>query len=487
MNTKYSYALSGLSLILATGAHASGQKPNVIYMMVDNWGYGDVSYTGGDIQTPNIDKVAKEGIFFQNYNVQNQSTPSRAAMHTGRLPIRSGTYKVPIIKGAADGIAPEEVTIAELLSEDGYATAQYGKWHIGSVEGRYPIDQGYDEWYGFLNTSNEGGFEMTRGFNEAVANGDVEQVYIWEGEKGNKARKAKVFDRKAKAMIDDEIIDKTIDFMQRNSKQDKPFYAYVGFAAFHPPMGVINSKFDGRTGKGQYADTQVEVDYQVGRLVEALKESGELENTILIIAGDNASANDIEGRDLPWMGSNGEWRGGLGTAFEGGMRTPAMIHYPAKVKGGVATNEVVADLDWFSTLAHLTGNEDKIPTDRPMDSINQSDFILGKQDKSNRNYVLTYVGTELYSVKWNDYKVHFKMQDAINGTPYSTGFPTVYDLTVDPGETNDLMMDAEQSTAHAWLFEPIGKIIAEKAMSMKVCPNTPTGQAYVPCTADFKQ
>lgn len=481
MKTKITYIVSGISLAIASGAQASDAQPNIIYMMVDNWGYGDISLTGSEIQTPNIDKVAQDGIFFQNYNVQNQSTPSRAAMHTGRLPIRSGTYKVPILKGAADGLAPGEVTIAEVLSSDGYATAQYGKWHIGSVEGRYPIDQGYDEWYGFLNTSNEGGFEMTRGFNEAVADGEVEQVYMWEGEKGSKARKVKEFNREAKAMIDNEAIDKTIDFMKRNSEAGRPFYAYVGFAAFHPPMGVINPKFDGKTGKGQYADTQVEVDYQVGRVLAALEESGQIDNTILIIAGDNASANDINGRNLPWFGSNAPWRGGLGTAFEGGMRTPAMIHYPSKIKGGLKTNEVISDLDWFSTLANLTGNKDKIPADRPIDSIDQSDFILGKQNKSNRNYVLTYVGTELYSVKWNDYKVHFKMQDAINGTPYSTGFPSVYDLTVDPGETNDLLMDAEQGTAHTWLFEPIGKIIASKAQSMKECPNTPTGQPYIPC------
>lgn len=469
-----------VSSAMFAGASIAAGEPNVIYVMVDNWGYGDISANGGDVATPEIDKVAQEGILFQNYNVQNQSTPSRSAMHTGRLPIRSGTYKVPIFKGQADGLAPWEYTIAELLSDSGYKTALYGKWHVGSVDGRLPIDQGYDDWYGYRNGSNDAGFTSTKGFDSNVA----EVPYVWKGVKGGKPEKVMPFDKGAKRAMDGELIDMTIAFMKKSQKENKPFYTYVGLTSFHSPMKASKA-FDGKSGKGIYQDTQLEVDYQIGRLVDALRESGELDNTILVIAGDNASGNALsraEGgvgildTEKEPVGSNKPWRGGLSTAYEGGMRTPAMIRYGDKIKGAQVTNEIISDLDWFSTLAHMTGNEGKIPTDRPIDSINQADFMLGVQDKSSREYVLTYVNKELFAVKWRDFKMHFKTADETHGLIKEYTFPLVYDLSEDPEETNEIW--ANEGFQHSWLTEPVGRIILEKAISMKKYPNIETGQDF---------
>ncbi|AQM69895.1 arylsulfatase [Vibrio campbellii] len=469
-------ALSVASALGVAHSAQAAEKPNVLFLMVDNWGWGDISSQGGQIPTPEIDKVAEEGIRFLNYNVQNQCTPSRAAMHTGRLPIRSGTYKVPILKGAADGLAPWEYTIAEMLSDDGYKTALYGKWHIGSVDGRLPIDQGYDDWYGYRGGSDEAGYTSSKDFDPSVA----EVPYIWQGTKGGKPEKVKEFNLDTKKGMDAELVDKTIEFINQSISQDKPFYTYVGFTTFHSPY-TVSDEFKGKSKKGTYADTQLELDHNIGRLMTALKQSGQLDNTIVIIAGDNGSGNIVEGKILKPgeepLGSNGPWRGGLSTAFEGGMRTPAVVRYGNKVEAGQVTDEIISDLDWFSTLAHLTGNEDKIPADRPIDSIDQSDFILGNSDKSNRNYVLTYVNDELFAVKWNNYKMHFKVAYETHGRFETLTFPLIYDLERDPGEQYEIW--ANEGYQHSWLVQPIGKIIAETARSMHQYPNIPTG-------ADFK-
>ncbi len=140
-------------LLLAGSALFAGGKPNIVYLLVDNWGWGDLSIQGGTTPTPRIDALAAQGMRFTNFNVQNQCTPTRSAIHTGRLPIRSGTQKVSA-PGEPDGLAPWEYTIAELLSDAGYATALYGKWHIGSKVGWLPNDQGYDEWWGINEGSN---------------------------------------------------------------------------------------------------------------------------------------------------------------------------------------------------------------------------------------------------------------------------------------------------------------------------------------------
>lgn len=457
---------------LGVSTQAVAEQPNVLFVMVDNWGWSDISVQGGAIPTPEIDKIANEGIRFLNYNVQNQCTPSRSAMHTGRLPIRSGTYKVPILKGAADGLAPWEYTIAEMLSDGGYNTALYGKWHIGSVDGRLPIDQGYDDWYGYRNGSDEASHTASTGFDVKVA----EIPYIWQGKKGGQPEKVKEFNLDAKTGMDAELIDKTIAFMDKSIKQDKPFYTFIGLTTFHSPY-TISDEFKDSSGKGLYADTQLEVDANIGRLMDALKANGQLDNTIVIVAGDNAAGNIgregilINGTEP--VGDNGPWRGGLSTAFEGGMRTPAMLRYGDKVKAGVVTDEIIADLDWFSTLAYLTGNQNKIPTDRPIDSIDQSDFILGQNEQSNREYVLTYVGTELFAVKWRNFKMHFKAANETHGRFEEFTFPLVFDIDSDPGETYELF--ANEGYQHSWLTQPIGKIIVNTVMSMRQFPNIPTG------------
>jgi arylsulfatase A-like enzyme len=180
-----SLALSRVSPVQAQQSTPTSEKPNFIFILSDNLGWGELGAYGGGAAlgapTPNIDKLAQEGLRLTNYNVEAQCTPSRSALMTGRLAIRSGTHSVPL-GGAPEGLTAWEVTIAKSLSTAGYATAMYGKWHLGSIEGRLPSDQGFDEWYGIPRTTDEAMWLEAKGYDESI----VEPEYIMEGKKREK-------------------------------------------------------------------------------------------------------------------------------------------------------------------------------------------------------------------------------------------------------------------------------------------------------------
>ena len=379
----------GLLVLALLGVRAAAaEQPNIVYILVDNWGWGDLSVQGSTVPTPRIDRFASEGIRLTNFNVQNQCTPTRSALHTGRLPIRSGTQKVAA-PGEPDGLAPWEYTLAELLSDAGYSTALHGKWHVGSKNGRLPSDQGYDQWWGINEGSNAAAYTRTPQFDPEVA----EIPHIWQGVKGQESVRVRIFDEAAKRMLDRETSERTIDFMRARAGENRPFFAYVGFTHFHPPWGV-HSDFEDVSGSGVYSDTKMEVDHNVGLILDALDDLGIADETIVLLTGDNGAAS----YPSPGLvtgevgGSNGPWRGGLSTAYEGGMRTPAMIRWPGRIAAGGVSDEIVADLDIYPTLANLVGAAERVPTDRPIDGVDQHDFLLGEKKRSNREYAVTYVG-----------------------------------------------------------------------------------------------
>jgi arylsulfatase len=448
------------------------RMPNIVYILVDNWGWGDVGVQGSTVPTPRIDQLAKNGIRFTNFNVQNQCTPTRSALHTGRYPIRSGTQKVAA-PGEPDGLAPWEYTIAELLSDAGYATALFGKWHIGSKPGRMPNDQGYDQWWGINEGSNAAAYTSTPQFDATVA----EVPHFWMGVKGKPSKRTEIYDTPAKASMDSRTTAKAIDFIKARSAEGKPFFTYVGFTHFHPPWGV-HPDFKNKSKAGIYADTKMEVDHNVGQILDGIKAAGVEDDTIVILTGDNGAAN----YPSPGLvtgevgGSNGPWRGGLSTAYEGGMRTPAMIHWPGKIPAGIVTDEIVADLDWYPTIAHLIGEEERIPTDRPVDGVDQSDFLLGKKKKSNREYVVTYVGNTVFAVKWRNMKVHFAAAEGTHSVVQTYTFPQVFDVKEDVKESYELW--GNEGYAHAWVMEPVSKVLADLNKSMQEYPNIEPGKDF---------
>jgi arylsulfatase A-like enzyme len=450
----------------------SGQQPNIVFILLDNVGWGDLGVYGGMTPTPRIDMLANEGIRFNNYNVEAQCTPTRSAIMTGRMPIRSGTYTVPFPGGGPYGMAPGEYTIAELLSDAGYATALFGKWHLGEVPGRLPSDQGFDEWWGIKNSWDEAGYASYPLFKES----GMETPMIWEGKKGQPSTPVMPLDLKLRPIADDTyIIPKTIEFIKRQAAAKKPFFVYVGYSEVHPPV-MPNPSFVGTSTErgGVYSGIIGEMDSHVGQVLDAIKGAGIDENTLVILSSDNGIGRAVAARG---GGSSGPWRGDFFTPpFEGCMRTLALARWPGKVPAGVVTQRILCAEDWLPTLAGLTGASNLVPTDRPIDGIDASSFMLGKSDTTGRDYYMFFgPDGQLMSVKWKIYKTILRYSEGIDRPLVQPQFPMFYDLSSDPHEDWNLF---ETRLDNGWIMAPVLRIIAQYEMSVKKYPNVNPGEEF---------
>jgi arylsulfatase A-like enzyme len=276
---------NSLTAASSSNADQTANKPNIVFLLMDNLGYGEVGAYGGGITrgapTPRIDRLATEGTRLTNFNVEAQCTPSRSAIMTGRFSIRSGTHSVAI-GGGLDGLAQWEVTIAETLSSVGYGTAAFGKWHLGSDQTRLPDAQGFDEWYGIPRTTDEA-FWPSEPAAKAVG---VLYEHIMERRKGEKSRDLAVYDLEQRRLIDAEITRRTIDFMKRSITAGQPFYAYVPFTLVHFPS-LPNPKFAGETGFGDFPDVLAEMDFHVGEILDAIDALNIRDSTIVVFTSNN--------------------------------------------------------------------------------------------------------------------------------------------------------------------------------------------------------
>jgi arylsulfatase A-like enzyme len=449
---------------LAQSQSTSGDKPNIVFILMDNLGYGEPGCYGGGIvrgaPTPRIDQLSAEGTRLTNFNVEAQCTPSRSALMTGRFSIRSGTHSVPI-GGGVEGLTQWEVTIAEVLSDAGYATGAFGKWHLGSNDGRLPNDQGFDEWYGIPRTTDEALWPSSPA---ARATG-VEPEQILEGRKGEKSRAVRVYDVEQRRLIDAEITRRTIDFMKRGVSAGKPFYAYVPYTLVHFPT-LPNPAFAGKTGNGDFPDALAEMDAHVGEILDAVDNLGIRDNTIVVFTSDNGPE-----ATWPWQGSSGPWRGYYFTHMEGSLRVPFIIRWPGHVPAGRVSNEIVHEVDTFATLASLGGGA--IPTDRPIDGVDQTDFLLGKSEKSNREGFPVFVADRLEAVKWRNWKITFYEEERDWWTvPAKLGNPKAFDLITDPKEEYP-----QTGLLNSWVAAPAIGVVARFEQSLKqdppIAPGTP--------------
>src|SRR5258707_4753713 len=432
-----------------------GLKPNSLFMLVDNLGYGELGVYGGGATrgapTPRIDRLAREGLRLTNMNMEAQCTPSRSAILTGRYAIRSGTHSVPF-GGVADGLTQWEVTIAESLSAAGYATALYGKWHLGRHDGRLPNDQGFDEWYGIPRTTDEAMWPGSTGYSPSI----MPPEQLMEGRKGEKSREVKLYDIEQRRLIDAEITRRSIAFMERQSQAKKPFFAYATLTQPHLPT-LPNPAFAGKTGNGDWADMLAEMDHNAGEMLDAVDRLGIRDNTIVIFAGDNGP-EFIK----PWDGWAGPWRGQYFTAWEGGIRVPFMIRWPGKVPAGRVSDEIVHAVDLFPTLAGITGAA--VPKDRPIDGVDQSNFFLGRNEKSAREGILVWCAERLQAVKWKNFKVHFYQQETMDSPPVKLAIPLLFNLYTNPREEQDNVITA------SWVFGPVRMMLGEFEASVKKNP-----------------
>lgn len=423
------------ALVLITSQSFAEKKPNIVLMLSDNLGYGDIgAYGGGAIRgapTPTLDALAQEGTKFTNFNVESECTPSRSALMTGRMPIRSGTTRAIPVPGLPVGLAPYEYTIAEMASDVGYKTAIFGKWHLGYVEERLPTNHGFDEWWGFPFSTDVASFPEALGFDPKL----FQPSTFFEGKKGGEIKALEQYSIKNRPYVDEKIAKKSVEYIKKNANSDEPFFLYIPWSLVHHPS-IAHPDFQGKSGAGKFGDAMMEHDYRVKQVMDAIKEAGIEDDTIVIYASDNGP----DRAEYPHIGNTGAYRGYLGTTHEGSIRTPLMMKWPGNIPAGRVTNEIVSINDIFPTVANIIGGE--VPDDRAIDGIDQANFILGKQEKSNREHVMFFAGDQLMAVKWRQFKIYLYGEKAeFERIPHQTGAlwaPQAYNLELDPGERHDI-------------------------------------------------
>lgn len=462
---------AGLALMACMAApqavQAQAARPNILFILADNLGYGELgAYGGGATRgapTPRLDRLAAEGLRLTNMNMEAQCTPSRSSILTGRFAIRSGTHSVPF-GGVADGLTQWEVTLAEALSAQGYATALYGKWHLGSSNGRLPNDQGVDEWYGIPRTTDEALWTEAPGWSPEV----MPPEQIMEGHKGEPSREVKVYDIAERRLMDAEITRRSIAFMEDQAEAGKPFFAYATLTQPHLPT-LPNPDFADRTGHGDWADMLAEMDHNVSQMLDAVDRLGIRDDTVVIFASDNGP-EFVQ----PWDGWAGPWRAQYFTAWEGGIRAPFMVRWPGKIPAGRVSDEIVHGVDIFPTLAVLTGAG--LPHDRPIDGVDQSGFFLGGTERSAREAIPIWCAERLQTVKWRNFKVHFYEQETMVSPALKLGVPLLFNLYTNPRE------EKEKVAIDSWIIGPVLKVVAAFEQSVAEHPLIAMGtpDPYVP-------
>ena len=465
-----------LCALSATGSAAQTvAKPNVVIMLADNVGYGDIgAYGAGEIRgmpTPRIDSIAAQGLRLTQYLVEPGCTPSRAALMTGRYSVRSGLSAV-IVGGTPNTLQASELTLGELFKAQGYATAITGKWHLGSSEISWPTRQGFDEYrVGVLETTDGTLYreQMQRaGLPEAVI--AAAEPYVWEGIAGEALKKVRPYTVDYRRQIEGDIANASIDFIQRKAREKQPFFLYIGWTHTHYPT-LPSPEFAGKSRIGAYGDAIMELDHRTGQVLDALRAAGVEDNTIVLWLSDNAAA-PTSGPSDSRPGSNGPFRGELGDALEGSIRTIGMIKWPGRITPRV-TNEMFSVHDWWPTLAAMIGGQ--APKDRPIDGVDQSAFILGKQPKSNRESLISFIGEEVAAVRWRQFRLYPKQFIQASGNPAmygltgarqeGNGFPAIFNIEADPREEVNVLYNS------AWVIGPYLQVVGEYVKTLEKYPN----------------
>ena len=427
----------------------SDGTPNILFFHVDNLGMGELGcYGGGKLRgadTRRIDRFAEEGLKLTHYVVEPQCTPTRSALMTGRYPIRSGTHTIAL-GGNSGGIVAWEQTMGEILSSAGYATACFGKWHIGAEDGRWPTDHGFDEWYGPPRTYDECLWVEDPHYRPERDG----YSYMHEGRKGEGvwALEDQQLTPQLKGTVDLEYQNRALDFVKRSNDAGQPFLLYFNHSLMHFPM-VPREEFRGRSSNGDWGDCLLMLDHDFGVLLDQLDDLGIADNTIVVFAGDNGAEDHLLGR-----GTSGFFDGSYFSSAEGGIRTPAVIRWPGRVASG-ETNEMVHVTDMFTTLLSWSGCD--IPADRLIDGVDQGPLFQGSQTESNREGCLVWLNEELHAVKWNDFKVNFKRQQHFHDPELPLGFARITNLMEDPKEREPV----NQRYVRWWVMQHANRLVRE--------------------------
>jgi arylsulfatase len=433
--------------------------PNIVVVLADNLGWGELGcYGGGALRgapTPRIDRLAAEGLLLQNFNVESDCVPTRSALMTGRHPIRTGSLQ-SVPPGLPQGLTRWEVTLAQLLSAQGYATGHYGKWHLGDTPGRYPSDRGFDEWYGIPRTTDESQFTSTIGYDPSVA----DLPYIMEGRSGTRTEDVKLYDLDSRRTIDADLVQQALRFMQEQHASERPFFLYLPMVHLHFPT-LPHPDFSGSTGNGDFADSMAEMDYRVGQVLDEVERLGIADNTLFIFCSDNGP----EFRS-PFRGTAGPWRGTYHTAMEGSLRVPFIARWPGRISPGRVSAEMVHVTDIFTTLASVAGAP--IPADRPIDGVDQSAFLFEGKG-SIREGFLFFIKDEMRALKWRDWKLHFYWEPEVNEGKGKLESPYLFNLVRDPKEETDVLV------SNTWVLGPMMRMVKTFRESAEEHPHTKPG------------
>ena len=434
MNNKTLKYLLNLLLIFLFGCSESIEKsPNIVFILADDLAYADLSSYGSEfIDTPNLDKMAEDGVKMTSYYAaQAVCSASRAAILTGCYPNRLGISGAfgPKSKG---GINPDEFLLSEMLKENNYRTGIFGKWHLGDAEKFLPTNHGFDEFYGILFSNDMWKFHPER------PEGYPDDLMLYR----NKTPIQSIIDQ---SDLTKNITDESIRFIEENKHEQ--FFLYIAHPQPHVPL-FASKDFNGSTGNGLFADVISEIDFSVGRVIEALEKNNLSENTIVVFTSDNG----------PWLsygdhaGSSGIYREGKGTAWEGGQRVPCIIKYPGEIKAKTIIDEPVMGIDWMPTFSHITGSK---LSDNKIDGKNIWPLLTQKENKSpHKELYFYYRQNELHAVRSGDWKLYFpRSYRTLNGKPGGKdGMPVKYDynyvksielynLKEDPSEMKNVYME----------------------------------------------
>ena len=298
--------------------------------------------------------------------------------------------------------------MAGMLREAGYATAMFGKWHLGAQPYSQPQNKGFDEFYGIPPGDTWDAFLMIQQARQTKTL-DIpldKGPQIVEAKRGELLRTVKPYTAEVRREIDWELVDRGVDFMQRQQAAGRPFFLYMAISRTHFP-NLPSKRFEGQSRIGQFGDSLMEGDAIVGRMLDALDELGLARDTIVVFASDNGPDGPVSrpfGGDMPDMGSSGAWRGALGDVSEGSIRTAAIIRWPERIRPR-SSYAMFSIMDFFPTFARIAGG--KVPDDRPIDGIDQTDLLLGRNDSGQREHLLTFVGPSLVAARWKQFRIYF--------------------------------------------------------------------------------
>jgi arylsulfatase A-like enzyme len=458
----------------------TGKKPNILVFLMDDVGWGDPGCYGGGIMagapTPNMDRLAEEGLMLTSCYSQPTCSPSRATMLTGRLPMRHGILRPPMY-GEPGGLQ-DEITLATLLSKAGYVTQGVGKWHCGENEASLPHNVGFDDFYGFLTVSDEytewrdpyfePDFVYSEDRTKYMEDMDFDK-HLVHAVKGGQLEDLEEITIPVAAELDDKWATYSVDFIKKMADSDQPFFLYHCTRGGHFD-NYPNPKFLGKSpAKYPYKDVMVEMDDILGRLVKALEDTGQLENTLIFVTSDNGPQIEI------WPDSGyTPFRAGKVSTWEGGVRVPGIVHWKGMITPGQVNDGLFDFCDVLPTALALAGATDEMPSDRYIDGVDQTSFLLADGGLSNRKFVYYWLQSTFAAIRVAEYKNVSAGMSSGDADMVNPGSMTTLE-TYPFGKMFNLYLDPKENHA----FE-IRKILLSSTFSNAYNAHLATFQKYPP-------